>query len=455
VTGRSANFGEPEKGRDAAGSSADADDEPGSERSVDAVLRRLARAGRFRDEETAEHVERVGRSCALIARELGWDQCSCTKLRAASALHDLGKVGVPDAVLRKPGPLSPAERALIERHAEIGHEILAGPGDEVFELAANVALTHHERIDGTGYPRGLSGSAIPLEGRIAAVADVFDALTHDRVYRRAFEPDRALEILREGRGSQFDEAVVDAFERVFSEILDTSNRYPDSRHAARVSPELVPTQPVRVLVVEDHQAIAKGLTLLLASEGIEIAGIAQDLARARHLIAQRRPDVAIVDIDLAGESGLELLPSAQAQGTRVLVYSDYPSARLAREAKAAGACGVASKVSASKELVAAVCRVSRGEWSVDPRLDQRAAAHPVAGLTPREREIATLLATGLTSDQIAARLFLPPQIVRAHLRSAMRRLGARTRVHLVALAAARGEIELSGRPCSAAAGHAE
>lgn len=176
------------------------------------------RAGVFADDETAEHVERVGRSCALIARALGWDQEACARLRAAAALHDIGKVAVPRAVLRKPGKLSAAERVLVEAHAQIGHDMLAGSGDDVFELAAVVALTHHERFDGTGYPHGLRGEEIPLVGRIAAVADVFDALTQDRVYRAALPVGEALGILRAGRGSHFDPAVLAAFETVLDEI---------------------------------------------------------------------------------------------------------------------------------------------------------------------------------------------------------------------------------------------
>jgi two-component system response regulator NreC len=268
------------------------------------------------------------------------------------------------------------------------------------------------------------------------------------VYRPAFTPDEALEILRDGRGRQFDEKVFEAFEHVIAEILETSRRYPDSWHPRTSAPEAAPEQRLSVLVVEDHLAIAKGLTLLLRAEGIEVAGSAHNLAQARALIARRRPDVAIVDMDLAGESGLDLIPAARAHGTRVLVYAEDPHAGLASETRAAGADGVASKLSASRELLDAVRRASRGEWSVDPLIDERVlAAHPTPKLTPREREVAHLLATGLTGEQIAVQLFLSPETVRSHVRNAMRRLGAKTRVHLVALAAARDEIELPGRRC--------
>ena len=198
------------------------------ERPVEAVLRQLAKAVRFRDEETAEHVERMSRSCALIARKLGWDRPHCAVLRSASALHDIGKVGVPDAVLRKPGRLNARERAVVERHALIGHEILTGTGDDVFELGARIAVSHHERVDGTGYPHGLNAHEIPIEGRIAAVADVFDSLIHDRVFRPAFSLDQALDMMRRARGSQFDPDVLDAFDAVRERILETSRRYPDT-----------------------------------------------------------------------------------------------------------------------------------------------------------------------------------------------------------------------------------
>jgi putative two-component system response regulator len=131
-------------------------------------------------------------------------------LHAASPMHDVGKVGVPDRVLLKPAALTAEERAQMEEHAEIGYRILAGSRAELLQLAATIAWTHHERVDGRGYPRRLAGDEIPLEGRIAAVADVFDALTRDRVYRPRFSRAQALEMLAEGRGSQFDADVVDA-----------------------------------------------------------------------------------------------------------------------------------------------------------------------------------------------------------------------------------------------------
>jgi HD-GYP domain-containing protein (c-di-GMP phosphodiesterase class II) len=200
---------------------------PTDRRRTREVLACLAQAGRFRDEETAEHVERMSRTCVLIARKIGFSPSECTNLMIASAMHDIGKIGVPDAVLLKPGPLNAQERAMIERHPEIGHQILSRLRNPVMQLAATIALTHHERVDGRGYPRRLRGEQIPLPGRIAAVADVFDALTHDRVYRAALTIDEALQIMRHGRGTQFDAQLLDAFEAVRPKVVAIGRRFPN------------------------------------------------------------------------------------------------------------------------------------------------------------------------------------------------------------------------------------
>ena len=192
----------------------------------------LADAGQFRHDE-AEHVERMSRTCELIARRLGLSERESRDLRLASRLHDIGKIGVPDTVLRKRDALTRAERAMIEKHPEIGHQILAGSSDPVLQLGATIALTHHERIDGRGYPRRLRGAAIPMAGRIAAVADVFDALSHERPYRRALSTENAWSLLHEGRGTHFDPCVFDALEAILPEILEVRDRFPDPNGPAR------------------------------------------------------------------------------------------------------------------------------------------------------------------------------------------------------------------------------
>src|SRR6185436_10495389 len=172
------------------------------------TVRRLSRAVEYRDEETGGHTERMSAYCALLAGKLGLDVES---IRIASPMHDVGKVALPDHILLRPGALTSEEREEMERHTLIGHQILSGSGSALLELGATIALTHHEKWDGTGYPRRLAGNAIPLEGQVAAVADVFDALTSHRPYRRAFPIDKAVEIMRGERGGHFDPRLVDLF----------------------------------------------------------------------------------------------------------------------------------------------------------------------------------------------------------------------------------------------------
>ncbi len=187
--------------------------------SQEETIRRLSYAAEFRDVETGEHIERMSRYCTLIARALGIDDERCLVIRAASPMHDVGKIGIPDRILLNPDPLSAEEWQIMRQHAEIGYRILAGSGLELLDVAATIAHTHHERLDGSGYPRGLKGSEIPLDGRIAAVADVFDAVTSDRCYQRALPLEDALEIIRKGRGALFDPDVIDCFLGSIDDVL--------------------------------------------------------------------------------------------------------------------------------------------------------------------------------------------------------------------------------------------
>jgi HD-GYP domain-containing protein (c-di-GMP phosphodiesterase class II) len=187
--------------------------------SQEETIMRLSLAVESRDAETGSHIERMGRYCALLAGKLGWNEDRCELLRIASPLHDVGKIAIPDSILQKPGAFTPDERVAMELHAEIGHRILAGSDSPLLDLAARIALTHHEQWDGSGYPNGTVGENIPLEGRIAAIADVFDALTSDRVYRKAMPIEKALSIMTEGRGSHFDPELLDVFFGSIEEVL--------------------------------------------------------------------------------------------------------------------------------------------------------------------------------------------------------------------------------------------
>jgi putative two-component system response regulator len=184
------------------------------------TIRRLASAAEFRDEATGRHIERMSRICELLAHKAGLGRERCELVRIASPLHDVGKIGIPDRILLKPGSLTSAEWDVMRRHTEIGRDLLGGAGAELLDLAALIAWTHHEKVDGSGYPRGLAGRTIPLEGRIAAVADVFDALTSERVYRPAVPMDEALETMRAGRGTHFDAEVLDLFLDGLDDVLE-------------------------------------------------------------------------------------------------------------------------------------------------------------------------------------------------------------------------------------------
>jgi len=174
------------------------------------TARRLSMAVEYRDDDTGAHIERVGRGAALLAGAAGMDEEFCETIALAAPLHDVGKVAAPDAVLLKSGQLDADERALIEAHAEMGHRLLSGSSSTVLRMAATIALTHHERYDGAGYARRMSGEEIPVEGRIVAIVDVFDALTSDRVYRSAMSRAQATETMRSDAG-HFDPRLLEIF----------------------------------------------------------------------------------------------------------------------------------------------------------------------------------------------------------------------------------------------------
>jgi putative two-component system response regulator len=180
------------------------------QRSREETIRRLAMAIGFRDGETGEHIERMSTVCAEVAARLGLPPERCELIGLASPLHDIGKIAIPDRILLDPEPLDAGGWEVMRSHAELGYRMLTGSNEELLDLAAEIAWTHHERMDGSGYPRGLRGTEIPIEGRIAAVADVYDALTSGRVYQDALAHDEAIEILHAGRGSLFDPDALDA-----------------------------------------------------------------------------------------------------------------------------------------------------------------------------------------------------------------------------------------------------
>lgn len=200
-------------------------------REKEAILR-LSRAAEYRDPETGAHLLRMSHYSRLIAARLGLPSAEQELILEASPMHDVGKVGIPDAILLKPGRLDEDEYRIMKRHAEIGYEILRDSPAPLLQAAAEIAWSHHEKFDGTGYPRGLRGEAIPLFGRIVAVADVFDALTSERPYKKAWPLERARAFLEEQAGGHFDPAVVSAFLSVWEDALAIHARYQEKHEGA-------------------------------------------------------------------------------------------------------------------------------------------------------------------------------------------------------------------------------
>ena len=193
------------------------------------VVRRLGLAAEYRDNETGMHIVRMSKTCVILGRALGMDESRLDLLLNASPMHDIGKIGIPDHVLLKPGKLDEHEFELIKTHTIIGSDLLAGDDSDLMTMAREIALSHHERWDGTGYPHGLKGEEIPLVGRVTSVADVFDALTSSRPYKKGWPVDEAVEYIRNGAGGQFDPAVVEAFQAHLEEILAIREEHSDDQ----------------------------------------------------------------------------------------------------------------------------------------------------------------------------------------------------------------------------------
>ncbi len=192
------------------------------------TITRLVLAAEYKDVDTAQHIQRVSHIGELLGLRLILPPHEIELLRIAIPMHDVGKLGIPDHILLKPGKLDDAEFGVMKQHTEIGGRILNGSPSELLQAGETIALAHHEKWDGTGYPNGLKGNDIPLWGRICAVADVFDALTSERPYKKAFDVDRAFGIIKEGRGTHFDPELVDIFSDNFNQVVEITKRFSSS-----------------------------------------------------------------------------------------------------------------------------------------------------------------------------------------------------------------------------------
>lgn len=188
---------------------------------------RLCKAAEFRDPETGAHILRMAHYSRLIAAQLGFSLAQQDLLLEAAPMHDIGKVGIPDRILLKPGRLTPDEFEVMKRHASLGYDLLQGSSSRVLQVGAEIARGHHEKYDGTGYPAGLRGEEIPIFSRIVAVADVFDALTSERPYKKAWSLEESVNFVVSGSGQHFDPQVVQAFLGVWDDVLAIRDQYQD------------------------------------------------------------------------------------------------------------------------------------------------------------------------------------------------------------------------------------
>jgi len=195
---------------------------------------RLSRAAEYRDEDTGAHILRISAISAAIVHQLGLGDKMAKSIQYSAPMHDIGKIGIPDHILLKPDKLLGDEWEIMKQHTTMGMRILEGATDGYEKLAGAIALTHHEKWNGDGYPRGLKGKEIPLVGRIVAIADVFDALTSKRPYKEAFSLEKSFEIIKEGNGSHFDPELVNAFFSIKNEIIAIKDKYEDEHDSLRV-----------------------------------------------------------------------------------------------------------------------------------------------------------------------------------------------------------------------------
>ena len=191
------------------------------------LIQKLARAAEYKDNETGMHVMRMSRYARIIGVAWGLDEHQAAQLLRAAPMHDIGKIGIPDEILLKPGRLTPEEFEVMKQHPQIGAEILGDSDSELIKLARSIALCHHEKWDGSGYPNGLAGEEISLEGRIVAIADVFDALTSKRPYKEAWSIEKTMALFREQSGSHFDPELVKLLEQNLDQIIEVKERWQD------------------------------------------------------------------------------------------------------------------------------------------------------------------------------------------------------------------------------------
>jgi putative two-component system response regulator len=410
----------------------------GSTLADEQVVQRLSSAVCLRDDDTGRHIERVSITAAALADWRGFAVDPTSAMRLAAALHDVGKIGIPDWVLLKPGRLSADERAIKERHCELGHTLLSGSNSPVLQLAASVALNHHERWDGNGYPNRRRGDDIPLEARITAVADVFDALTRDRVYRSALPLETAVDIMVRDRGGLFDPQLLDLFLDRLDDVLDLTKGLPDP-DVPRVT---------RIVIAGDEPVLVDGLWRLMNRRGeMRVIGSGRTQGEALEAIRTLRPDVLLVDYRMPDGEAAALTQTVLTEHpeTKVIVLIDAAAPEAALRCITAGCSGVIAKTAAVDDVASAIRRVHDGEVVIPAALlpqvvaGLRRTGHRVGDdMTRREAELLGHLARGRSLTDIATAMSISMNTARNHTQRVIEKLGAHSKLEAVVIAIREG-----------------
>jgi putative two-component system response regulator len=402
------------------------------------IVKHLSSAVCLRDDETGRHIERVSVTAGALADWRGFVVDPAPAIRLAAALHDVGKIGIPDWVLLKPGSLTPDERMIIQRHCELGHALLSGSDSPVLRLAASVALNHHERWDGGGYPNRRRGDDIPLEARITSVVDVFDALTRDRLYRAALPVETAVDVMLRDRGGLFEPELLDLFLEHLDDVLVLTKDLPD--------PPAIRT--TRIVVAGDEPVLVDGLLRLMNRRGeMRVIGSGTTVAAALETVRSLRPDVLLTDYSMPdGEAaGLTAVVVAEQPGTKVIVLIDTSAPEGALRCIGAGCSGVIAKTAPVDDVARAIQRVHDGEVVIPAALLVQvvAGSHRTGrslgdDLTRREGEMLSHLARGLSLLDIAEAMSISMNTARNHVQRVIEKLGAHSKLEAVVIAMREG-----------------